>query len=77
MNPIWTETNTFKINIVDRCPTDTISLVSGSSTFADYVYYINEHTDAMTYNSQVAYKYNSGGSGPLTHQRFYASWQTT
>lgn len=73
MDPIYEETKTFELTITNQCTTDKITLLE--ENFEDYIYYIGEHTDAFVYHGTPAYTF--GSAKPLTHQRFYASWQTS
>ena len=89
----FVDTKTFKIEILNNCVSDTLTLLNSGTTmshFADYTYYINENTDNFSYGTSPntvypAFTFNTHGaslaantpSGALTHQRFYFSWQTS
>jgi len=80
MNPVYTQSETFELKIVNNCPNDVLSNIVNSITDYDgcasppceYTYYIGEHTDNFAYNGKVAFKYDA--AKPLSHERFHASW---
>lgn len=78
MDPPFSETNTFKITIVNSCTADTTTLITdtGENTFpaSDYTYYIGERTDNFLYDGVNAFTYSA--TKPFTHQRYHASWMT-
>ena len=63
MNPIYTQTETFELKIVNNCPSDVLTNLVNSFTDYDgcasppceYTYYIGEHTDNFAYNGKTAF----------------------